>query len=286
MFFSEIPQPIKQWLGSDSTTDELASINDFLELEGDEQLTIFYALSNLELKKVSLEQFYADLQTKLAPLAGEEKTRQAIQTINEKILDPIKVDLINFGVLPTDWALEAAPATQPAETTPLSQTEKPAAEKRPTEETISAPQTVQAQPAAPEILKPSFKNEPFVFHQAEQPPEPTTQPEQPAFGIGYKIIAPDDVAAKKQETPPAEPVPQIPPTAEPTTRIVNYSEFRTPLEKSEVAQPPIQPIPGSQKTIPAASSQNVVNLKRNEAAQPEPTKENPENTINLKDLPL
>ena len=286
MNVSSVPRSIREWFGSDAVLDQIESINTSLNLNENDSGIVVFALAKLEVKELGLGEFYNDLQTKLTPLAGEERTLQAIQIINEKILAPIKTDLINFGVLPADWAPTTAPATQPAETPSLSQIEQPAAEKQPTEEAISAPQPVQAQPAAPEILKPSFKNEPFVFHQAEKLQEPPAQPEQPAFGIGYKITEPDDVATKKQETPPTKPAPQIPPTAEPKTRVVNYSEFRTPLEKSEADQPSVQPPPVSLKNNLATPSQNVVNLKRNEAVQPEPTKENPENTINLKDLPL
>jgi hypothetical protein len=286
MFFSEIPQPIKEWFGSDSAADELASINDFLGLEGDKQLIIFYALSNLELKKISLEQFYAELQTKLTPLAGEERAQQAIQTINEKILAPIKTDLINFGVLPADWAAAAAPAAQPTEPEIPTEIKQPVAGEQPAGESITPPSPAQTQPAEPGILRPSFKNEPFVFHQAEQPTKPIAQPEQPAFGIGYKISESADAGIKKQGGQVAELVPQTPPTAESKTRVVNYSEFRTPIEKTEAVQPSAEPTPTNQQAVPGTLSQNVVNLKKNGQASAEPSEENAKNTINLKDLPL
>ena len=278
-----VPNPIREWFGSEQLLDEVESINTTLELNNANQLIIPYELAELEIKKISIKDFYSNLKTKMLPFVGEAKTEQAIQAINEKILAPIRVDLINFGVLPADWALTAVPATQPAETLPLSQTEQPVVEEQPTEEPISALQTVQAQAAAPEILKPSFKNEPFVFHQAEKLQELPAQPEQPSFGIGYKITEPDDVTVKKQQTPPTEPVPQTPPTTEPKTRVVNYSEFRTPLEKTKAIQPFAEPIPTNQQTIPP---QNIVNLKKSEQVSTEPGKETPGNTINLKDLPL
>lgn len=124
-------------------------------------------------------------------------------------------------------------------------------------------------------LKPSFGNEPFVFHKAVEDSVIKETPDQPTFGIGYKIVGPDI-----KSTAPVLPANNAKP------RVVNYSEFRTPLEKSEAAQPPIQSTPENQQINPAIPSQNIVNLKKNEQVPAEPSKENTENTINLKDLPL
>ncbi len=277
-----VPRSIREWFGSDAVLDQIESINTSLNLNENDSGIVVFALAKLEVKELGLNEFYNNLRTKLTPLAGEEKTRQAIQTINEKILAPIKTDLINFGVLPADWAEAAAPAAQPTEPEIPTEIKQPITAEQPAGESITPPSPAQTQPAEPEILRPSFKNEPFVFHQAE----PTAQPEQPAFGIGYKIAESADAGIKKQETPAAEPAPQTPPTAESKTRVVNYSEFRTPIEKTEAVQPSAEPAPTNQQAIPATSSQNIVNLKKNEQVSTESNKENPENTINLRDLPL
>ena len=286
MNISSVPKSIREWFGSDDVLDQIESINNSFDFDENNSSIIVFALAKLEVKELGLGEFYNDLQTKLIPLVGEEKTQQAIQTINEKILAPIKTDLINFGILPTDWAPAATPTTQPAGPEISTEIKQPVAGEQPTEKLITTPSPAQTQPAEPEILRPSFKNEPFVFHQAEQPSKPTAQPEQPAFGIGYKITGPADVDVQAQEIPTMKSAPQTPPTAESKTRVVNYSEFRTPIEKTEAVQPSAEPVPTSQQAIPATSSQNIVNLKKNEQVSAEPNKENPENTINLRDLPL
>ena len=286
MNITSVPKSIREWFGSDRTLDQIESINTSLNLNEDDSTIVVFALAKLEVKEFGLSEFYNDLQSKLAPLVGVEKTQQAIQTINEKILAPIKTDLINFGVLPADWAEAASPAAQPTEPEIPTEIKQPVAGEQPAEESITPPSPAQTQPAEPGILRPSFKNEPFVFHQAEQPTKPIAQPEQPAFGIGYKIFEPADAGIKKQETPAAEPALQTPPTAEPKTRVVNYSEFRTPIEKTEAVQPSAEPTPTNQQAVPGTLSQNVVNLKKNGQASAEPSEENAKNTINLKDLPL
>lgn len=286
MNITSVPKSIREWFGSDRTLDQIESINTSLNLNEDDSTIVVFALAKLEVKEFGLSEFYNDLQSKLAPLVGVEKTQQAIQTINEKILAPIKTDLINFGVLPADWAEAASPAAQPTEPEIPTEIKQPVAGEQPAEESITPPSPAQTQPAEPGILRPSFKNEPFVFHQAEQPTKPIAQPEQPAFGIGYKIFEPADAGIKKQETPAAEPALQTPPTAEPKTRVVNYSEFRTPIEKTEAVQPSAEPTPTNQQAVPGTLSQNVVNLKKNGQASAKPSEENAKNTINLKDLPL
>ena len=286
MNITSVPKSIREWFGSDRTLDQIESINTSLNLNEDDSTIVVFALAKLEVKEFGLSEFYNDLQSKLAPLVGVEKTQQAIQTINEKILAPIKTDLINFGVLPADWAEAASPAAQPTEPEIPTEIKQPVAGEQPAEESITPPSPAQTQPAEPGILRPSFKNEPFVFHQAEQPTKPIAQPEQPAFGIGYKIFEPADAGIKKQETPAAEPALQTPPTAEPKNRVVNYSEFRTPIEKTEAVQPSAEPTPTNQQAVPGTLSQNVVNLKKNGQASAKPSEENAKNTINLKDLPL
>ena len=192
--------------------------------------------------------------------------------IDARIFSPLR------SILSSDLErLSPKPASKPTRPTFPQMLKNDAASAK-TESTEEAPLTP---PSPSKIIKPSFSSEPAVIHKAE-PGITKTETGQPSFGIGYKIKeegnesgAPHVAAAQ-----PVINAPEQPP------RVVNYSEFRTPLEKTEETQPSAEPATTNQQAIPATSSQNVVNLKKSEQVPAEPSKDNPQNTINLKDLPL
>ena len=192
--------------------------------------------------------------------------------IDARIFSPLR------SILSSDLErLSPKPASEPIKPTFPQTPENDAASAK----TELTKEVSLAPPSPSKIIRPSFSSEPAVIHKAE-PDISQTETGQPAFGIGYKIKDGEDESGAAHITA-AQPVINAP---EQPPRVVNYSEFRTPLEKSEAAQPPIQSTPENQQINPAIPSQNIVNLKKNEQVPAEPSKENTENTINLKDLPL
>ncbi len=268
---SSVPHPIREWFGSDEFSDIIELIHNYLDLNEDDQLIIPQALADLETKEITLDKFWIEIKDKLAPLVGEEKTRLAVQDINEKLLNPIKNDLIAFGIMSPETSYR-----------PDAQTQRPPAEEKTSfthQERASEPEPFIMHNILPETVAP------VKSQQIQGLPAPEKQAQGP-------ITAEQSIPVEVQ---PEQPNQQTPQKADERaqlfsprfsgsgderhfetpheTRVVNYSQFRTPVSKPE-----------EEKELPPIHPQNVLNLKKSSSDNERVT--GGENTINLKDLPI
>ncbi len=253
----DVPKQIRLWFSSDGVSDELDKMNQWLGLADENATVITDLLSKLEIKDISIDKFYDELKTRLLPLVGEDKTQLAIQNVNGKMLNPIKNDLISFGIIPPETTYRPLESADQQEQTTQPATEQHAVENTP-------------------ALRPSFEHEPepYILHR-ETPKETPTPiaPSQP----------PSDAASKAQLFSPRFGETDKGKNQAPgETRVVNYSQFRTPVTEPDKSGDSTKE--GLLK--PSIHPQNIVNLKRGGDSDTGQPAVNKENTINLKDLPV
>ncbi|MCL5007002.1 MAG: hypothetical protein M1153_02590, partial [Patescibacteria group bacterium] len=148
----DVPKPIRLWFSSDEVANELDKMNGWLGIAKENATLIADLLAGLELKDVTIDAFNERLKNRLIPLVGEEKTRLAIQDVDEKILKPIKNDLIGFGIFPVETSYRPAAGSE----APVAVPSGTAAE---------TPAPAEARPES--SLKPAFETEPepFLLHK-------------------------------------------------------------------------------------------------------------------------
>ena len=287
----DIPSRIWVWMGSEDLSKSINETNEAAGLVGQNETIIINLLVGLLTKKDNWPQFITNLNEALVPLVGEEKTKQATGAI-KNILSPMKKDLADFGIF-IDGVDDSRVVTQESsiQTPESADLPSPVASLAPqpainpivNAETVKKPEP-QAQDSP--IMRPAFKNTPFVIHEADVPQaaeekRPEAENEyfyHPSFDSAPKFEAPAPVAQIEtalDDSSSARPISPTPAQAgAPPSRVVHYSELRTPVDPFGRAVPP-SPI----------HPQNVLNLKP--AAMPEEKPSvHPDNVVNLKDLPV
>ncbi|HUY69591.1 MAG TPA: hypothetical protein VMU70_01030 [Candidatus Tyrphobacter sp.] len=270
-----LPQNIRDWIGSEEITEAISSVNSAMGLSGGQETVLPRLIFSLVTKQISGNDFSDQLKTNL-DISPSNKQR-LLMLVERDIFSPMEKELVDAGV-----NLNLTPATPPPATTtqsPSQQIITPITE-------VEAVKTPQAQAQDSPIMRPAFKNTPFVIHEADVPQvaeekRPEAENEyfyHPSFDSAPKFEAPAPVAQIEtalDDSSSARPISPTPAQAgAPPSRVVHYSELRTPVDPFGRAVPlsPIHP-------------QNVLNLKP--AAMPEEKPSvHPDNVVNLKDLPV
>lgn len=257
----DVPKSIRSWFSSDEVADELDKMNAWLGIGGENATLIADLLARLELKDVTIDAFNDELKNQLFPLVGEEKTQLAIQDVREKLLNPIKNELISFGIFPPETTY------RPGSAAGKPQAEQPATQESPQTFSHVTKHALEQEPEPYLLHKAPMEEEakesPQLEEKSEHPIQNTTDERAELFSPRFT----DSGVEPHFETPRQ-------------TRVVNYSALRTPLANPTVEAGPVE------KEPPQIHPQNVVNLKKdveNKNNQDDVVKGN---TINLKDLPI
>ena len=92
----DVPQEIRHWFGSEKTTLLIMDINQKLKLVGEDRRIIPKLLLRLEVKDLNPQYFTSELSSQLK--ITHESAKFLAKDIEEKILEPIRQPLLEWGV--------------------------------------------------------------------------------------------------------------------------------------------------------------------------------------------
>lgn len=253
--FQALPERIKDWASSDSTTFLIAEINNRLGLKEGRRRIIPSLILRLITQNLEPQDFINELANELA--IGFQAAKSIADDIENHILRSIEnelrrdagvdVKLIRFGQLRPSKPLEI-PKPMPAQ------------EKiKPTEPIVDL-QSFQIKKGAAKLKPAETEPEPppatpFILHQADQIT-------QTAIKSSLNIKVPDfsRPAAEK----PSAPKPISVQIEIPSARVVHYSDFRTPISQDGAPKPQVpaaENIVDLRKIIKQESGPNTVDLR-------------------------
>lgn len=263
--FQNLPQPVQNWLTSDTVTAVIVDINRRLDLEGELLRILPTVILRLVVKDIKPENFIPELSKELD--LDFSQASAVAKDVEEKILGKIETILrTNVGIdtkliynaKPEILSPKIQPPAPPAVIAPVTPplTPKPAPPSVP-------PQPIKPAPSAVQLGDQSFdgaQDKPFIIYQerpemretptlvapAPKKPEPPKPPEVNPVRSKPPLAADAVPSAGRTsngvkipiKTPP---VPSIKPPTLPTppqsqpqrkpgeVRMVHYSNFRTPL---------------------------------------------------------
>lgn len=279
--FQSLPDSIRQWLASDSTTLAVSEINNRLGLKGDKRRIIPSLILRLVVQDLDPMDFINDLSHELD--ISFENSKTLTQDIEAKILKNaetmlrnetgVDFSLVYFGkpgpkksyeipTVPVAPSPQPEPSSQPPEPAPINIAKQapaaPLSEQEPAPLT-KIPEAKIPAPAEPPRGEPA---EPFMIHEENifKPAISQSSREQPTIKIETEEFF-------KQKPAPSKPVTVTLETSEPPqseARIVHYSDLRTPLNNLGL---PKKPEPKKEDIINlenfAKIKDNTVDLRKN-----------------------
>lgn len=280
--FQSLPEIIRQWLASDSTTMAVSEINNRLGFKEEKRRIIPRLILRLAVQDLDPMDFINDLSHELD--ISFENAKTITQDIEAKIFKNaetmvrneagVDFSLVYFGKPgpKKSYEIPAVPAALSPQPEPVSQAPEPAplniAEQAPAA-TLSEqepaplmkiPEAKIPTPAEPPRDEPT---EPFMIHEENifKPVMSQSSEEQPTIKIETEEFF-------KQKPAPSKPVMVTLETSEsntpPKARIVHYSDLRTPLNNLGL---PKKPEPKKEDIINlenfAKIKDNTVDLRKN-----------------------
>lgn len=244
-----VPDGIRDWLGSEKTTYSIIAINKKFGI-GREKIQIIPTLIlRLEVRNLQPQNFAAELSKEFnRPL---EELKPIIEEIKKNILLPIDAELFKWGV--DIRQISAAPATGWAQGPKINRVEitpiAPASQKP---ASAPAPQPAISQPSAPQPSNAPVQTAPVMLYKKEEPKPLAASIKPQTRGEMTADTKPEvkQVAARVEIGPEAETLtggekkePVIARTPQPEfPKVVHYTDFKTPVDnKGQTAAPPKSP---------------------------------------------
>lgn len=215
--WSDLPQGINDWLASETVTTVIMDINRRLNLTGERGKVIAWGVGQLVTKKWAAKNFTSELMRWLK--LSNEMINIATQEIHQKIFKPIAKPLLNdLSININDIYQESGGVTikSPAQAT---------------SSTTSQP----AMPLKSAATENHEEEHPFVIYhegmpKAPQPSAPQTPVIKPTMPL---MPPPPSNVVDLRNRMPLRPTPPVNQPGGPTaTRIVNYSNYLTPIDNS------------------------------------------------------
>lgn len=270
--FEELPEGIQDALLSPSTAEAIYNIGKSNNLP-DEKISLLAELVGDIFIDSSQEANLVNLVKKLG--LDSQAATEVTKNLLEKVINPIK------SSVSSDSQLKIAEEVAPLR--PIFAKEPPIIPQG--SETTTKIPTPQAQPPQEEQIA---HEAPFILHKEEEV-EPTKEASQysikrpefykPTFSEEYKRSKQAESAARIEL---GEEIKEVQPRMERTSaqpsRIVHYSQFKTPLDFPEGALETQKPSEPTSPSKPATDEEKKKDVK--------PSEIHPNNIIDLKDLPL
>jgi len=188
--FEEIPEPIRKWLTSDTSSDIILEINGHYNLWGDELRVIPRLITRFLVGQIAEKDFSVAMVSHL-PFLKEKEVNRIVHEIKVRLLKPIATQLRDqIGIdVEKIVAYEA-----PRETNPANEMKM---EKVP-------PRTVNLRGAT----SPAQQAHPSQPHVATPPPPKAPEPKTEKTDQPFHLV---EEAPAQETQPPAQPQPPTPP---------------------------------------------------------------------------
>jgi len=256
--FEKLPENVRAHLASENITDIVISINQDLDLIGDDIRVIPELITRLVTQQLDTKNFATELKKGISEEIESVKLENAVKRIENEILKPIKSDLENLRIGTTLPTTSAPSVSVPPQVIP-NPTPQPTPEKMVTNEIRPNPQPPSSinqgpsVPTQPIIIKPiteikptqapprvisqekfvlreqeSREEKPFILHEEKPLFTPTGPTQKPSLNFEPQRFADKSSVTIKPSNARVE-SPNQKKSSEP--RVVHYSELRTKLDK-------------------------------------------------------
>ncbi len=229
MNLQDTPQTIREYFGSEKITSIIRAISQNIGIS--RTYLLADVLFNLETKNIHIKILIQNIIEKLE--IDEKQAKTVCYEIKKRVLEPIKFDLMKWGIDINELNVVNAEPLEQLEQNDLEKIEKKISldilnrgrnEKETSEKLTIKTESEKEKPlilhvektfAPEEKSKKTFKgfSLPFKFFKSKQTQEPVKADVETSLGL------------EKNE----ELIKKITPKAEDKKRVVHYSEFRTPL---------------------------------------------------------
>jgi hypothetical protein len=237
--FQNLPEPIQDWLASESVTNRIIEINKKAGIFGAAIQIIPRLIARLVIKDLDPQHFINELHRESG--VGLAEAKLITQDIDQFILKPIQIILRDkVGVdINLIYAWEPGAPSKPA-------APPPSVEKTPPIETpaVSPPVPEAAPVETPTIVSPPAISDtkPFILHEETAPVKPAESSAPIKSSLTFKIPvtvkpAPPKITHKPMEAAIETPFEEssakeeVGKTAPPKQRVVHYSNLRSSLNE-------------------------------------------------------